>query len=66
MWPIIGITNFDNLFQTIWQAQQEYLLSTVQRFNAIDNSVSIDPATEGDDTSRKSSRLGRQSPAVPP
>ncbi|MFM0341792.1 PHA/PHB synthase family protein [Paraburkholderia fungorum] len=43
---IIGSINLDNLFQTLWQAQQEYLADAVQRSNVIGDFMSSDAAKE--------------------
>lgn len=39
-------TNLENLFQTLWRAQQEYLADAVQRSDIIGDFASNNPATE--------------------
>ena len=46
MQSTIGSINLDNLFQTFWQAQQEYLADAVQRSNVIGDFMSSNPAIE--------------------
>jgi polyhydroxyalkanoate synthase len=46
MQSTIGNINIDDLFHTLWQAQQEYLANAVQRSNVIGDFVPNNPATE--------------------
>ena len=46
MQSIIGGINLDNLFQTLWQAQQEYLADAIQRSNVVADPVSMGRAAE--------------------
>ena len=46
MQSTIGVINLDNLFQTLWLAQQEYLADAVQRSNVFGDFMSSDPAKE--------------------
>jgi polyhydroxyalkanoate synthase len=46
MQSTIGSINLDNLFTTLWQAQQAYLGDAVQRSNAIGDFMSKSPAAE--------------------
>ena len=46
MQSTIGRINLDNLFQTLWQAQQEYLADALKRSNVFGDFVSSNPAIE--------------------
>jgi polyhydroxyalkanoate synthase subunit PhaC len=46
MQSTIGSINLDNLFQTLWQAQQEYLADALKRSNVFGDFVSSNPAIE--------------------
>jgi polyhydroxyalkanoate synthase subunit PhaC len=46
MQSTIGSTNLDSLFQTFWQAQQDYLANAVRRSDVMGDFVSHNPAAE--------------------